>query len=599
MVASFLRATAPVWGTLRISRVFRIESRAVEGGRRCRLFRRFPAGGAPSGSVYDGIHRGFLQRTTTIVLFTTIAFLALSSAGARAQYTPEHPEVREAITRGIQFLQANASQEQRAGGIALAGLAIAKATGDPENPAVLECVKKVNAALRQFAADDKYGEHGMYDMGLCTLFLISTDPVRYRADIQRWLALLKKYQKAHGGWGYFDRPTGDTSMTQYGALACWEAHNAKIPVAPEMANGALSWLIRTQDPSGAFGYQGKVPVNSAGLIAQQETRLTMVAAGLGSVYVLSDLFGMNGRRKDEEKDGLPSALEVVGGEEQKEKEGDHLRSSIQRDLVRAAQQRGDRYFQSNYSITVNNWQYYYIYALERYKSFQELAANTNDPSPQWYNDGVNFLLSKQSTEGAWSESGGPVVDTSFAVLFLMRSTRKSIRKARDFGAGIMLGGRGIPKDSDQLTLRDGRVVSLAEVRLTKQMIDAVGNPESIKNAEMFDAISKLPPKESRLLATKHAEKLRALLRSDSPQAKITVATALGTSGDLSNIPALILLLAEENRGVVLAARDALRRLSRRFDGFGLPDEYNEVELDTAIKAWKTWYRRIEPDVEFE
>ena len=131
------------------------------------------------------------------------------------------------------------------------------------------------------------------------------------------------------------------------------------------------------------------------------------------------------------------------------------------------------------------------------------------------------------------------------------------------------------------------------------MIDAVGNPEAIDKAEMFDAISKLPPKESRLLATKHAEKLRGLLKSDSPDAKIAVAKTLGPSGDLSNVPTLVLLLAEEDKGVVLAARDALRRLSRRIEGFGLPDEYSEIERDKAIKAWKAWYRRIEPDVEFE
>lgn len=580
IVASFLRATAPVLGTPRGMRGTRIGSPAVAGGRRCCLFQ---------------THSGLAKASPAGIVLCAAIFLAFC-APARAQYAPEHPEVRAAIDAGLQYLQESYQNETRAGGRALAGMAIVKGTGDADNKVVLECVKATREAYREYSTADKYGDEGMYDMGLCTLFLITADPIRYRRDIDGWMRLLEKWQKPHGGWGYHARESGDTSMTQYGVLACWEAHQAKIPVSPRMANGALSWLLRTQDPSGCFGYQGTLAPSYDQLVQQYEMRITMAAAGLGSVYVLADLFGANGRQTDD--NGLPPALKPVGGEDAAAAAGENLKAPVAREYIERAKQRGDAWFAANYSIESKQWQYYYLYALERYQSFRELAENRTDPSPRWYNDGVAYLLKNQSS-GSWAESGGNVVDTSFALLFLMRSTRKSIQKARDFGAGLMLSGRGIPKDTDRLTVRDGQVVSLEEVRLTQQLIDAVGSPESINNAETLDAISQLPPKESRVLATQHAEKLRAMLRGDSPEAKVTVAKTLGRSGDLSNVPALILLLSDENAAVVLEARDALRRLSRRFDGFGLTEESGEVERDKAIQAWKDWYRQIEPDVEYE
>ena len=583
MVASFLRAAAPVWETFRNLRVTQIDS-AVEGGRRCCLFQTHP------GTTISCPFR--------IALIASVSALVLACGQVRAQqYTPEHPEVRGAIEKGIASLKEGIQSDSRPGAKALAGMAIYKVTGNADDPTVLECIKATSEAYRELASKDGYPDEGMYNAGLCTLFLITVDPVRYRREIDGWLQFLARHQKPHGGWGYWGRDTGDTSMTQYGVLACWQAHQAKIPVSPAMANGALSWLLRTQDPSGAFGYQGKLAPSLTQPVPQIEIRETMATAGLGSLYVMADLFGANGRKKDG-NDGLPPALKPIGDDKQDVDEGGHMKGTVARDLIQRAEERGDAWFAANYKIEVRQWQYYYLYALERYKTFKELADHTDDLSPQWYNDGVNFLLKRQTADGYWSGDGGNVVDTSFAILFLKRATKQMVKDA-DFGAGIMLGGRGIPKNTDQITVRDGQVVSLEEIRLTKRMIDAVGNPESIENAEMLDAISKLPPKESRLLATEHAEKLRKLLKSDSPQAKVTVAKTLGNSGDLSNVPTLVLLLAEENKDVVLEARDALRRLSRRFDGFGLPDEYDEIERDKAIKAWKAWYRRVEPDVEFE
>ena len=76
--------------------------------------------------------------------------------------------------------------------------------------------------------------------------------------------------------------------------------------------------------------------------------------------------------------------------------------------------------------------------MERFRSFQELYDGTNPQNAKWYDDGVDFLASKQNEEGGWNFSGHVVAEAAFAVLFLMRSTKKSIE--REFGNGLVRGG---------------------------------------------------------------------------------------------------------------------------------------------------------------
>ena len=98
----------------------------------------------------------------------------------------------------------------------------------------------------------------IYSTGLSIIFLISYDPDQYRAEIDALLQALLYKQKTHGGWGYPDEPTGDTSMTQYGVLSVWEARQRGFQIPQQPIQAVTRWLLRTQDPSGAWGYQGIV-----------------------------------------------------------------------------------------------------------------------------------------------------------------------------------------------------------------------------------------------------------------------------------------------------------------------------------------------------
>src|SRR5439155_16810507 len=84
-----------------------------------------------------------------------------------------------------------------------------------------------------------------------------------------------------------------------------------------------------------------------------------------------------------------------------------------------------------------------------------------DPNPRWYNDVVALLRKTQDADGSWNGGDGQAVTTSFAVLTLLRSAKKTIATvtaAARLGEGVLLGGMGLPKNTADLQEKDGKVV---------------------------------------------------------------------------------------------------------------------------------------------
>jgi hypothetical protein len=81
---------------------------------------------------------------------------------------------------------------------------------------------------------------------------------------------------------------------------------------------------------------------------------------------------------------------------------------------------GFAWLNANWSVIENpggslGWHYYYLYGLER---AGVLADRKWIGEHDWYREGAEYFLSRQSMNGSW----GDVVQTSFALLFLKRST---------------------------------------------------------------------------------------------------------------------------------------------------------------------------------
>jgi hypothetical protein len=470
-----------------------------------------------------------------------------------------------------------------------------------DRPKILYAVK----AIQTTVGDGDPGRirlenDAIYSVGLSIIFLVTLDPSKYSSEIQCLVDYLQLMQKDHGGWGYEDRGTGDTSMTQYGVLSAWEVTQAGFRVPTESIEGVATWLLKTQDPSGGFGYQGRI---SEGFtpIPQSGVQHSLTAAGLGSTYICADLLGMV-VRAEQRDDGLPPALKEVKSEQEKQGGGRKPRTRLEPRLLQNVQGRGNHWMEANYVIDPKNWTYYYMYALERYMSFRELAegkaAAKSGKLGTWYDDGVRLLMEQQKEDGSWVGQGRAVADTSFAVLFLLRSTKKSIEKARGFGDGTLIGGRGIPKETDRVVVRQGKVVARPLLGPAPRLLAILEDPETANYQKAIDALAELPPLQAEALISRHAEKLRRLAGDRSPEARIAAVSALAKTRDLNNVPTLIYALTDPHPAVVIEARDALRRISRRPSGFGLPEKPNEADRSAAVAKWKAWYLAVRPDAEF-
>ena len=70
--------------------------------------------------------------------------------------------------------------------------------------------------------------------------------------------------------------------------------------------------------------------------------------------------------------------------------------------------------------------YYYLYGLER---AGELTLTLNFGNHDWYKEGSQLLIAEQQADGKWQSpqgTGGPVIDTCFALLFLKRATPRIV-----------------------------------------------------------------------------------------------------------------------------------------------------------------------------
>jgi hypothetical protein len=248
----------------------------------------------------------------------------------------------------------------------------------------------------------------------------------------------------------------------------------------------------------------------------------------------------------------------------------------------------------NYSVNMEAKTFYYLYGLERYKSFQESFDLTQDPSPKWYNDGYEYLASKQAANGSWAGYCGANCDTAFSILFLLRSTQKSIHAK--LGEGSLLAGRGLPTNLSRAKLHNGQLI----VEQVHTKVDELLSMIDDGNDAKLDDLARDP---SQLVVDrvdeKSARRLQQLLRGGEPEVRLLAVRALGRTGNLDYVPSLLYALTDPDRRIVLEARNELRFISRNFDGPGPPDDYTEEQRYQALDLWKKWYLAIRPSAVLE
>ena len=533
----------------------------------------------------DGWLGGFLFRAGAA------AFVCLVVHSAVA-LTPDSPEVKAAVAKAVEFLESEAANDTRLGARALVGLVILKNGGDANHPKVKAAADAiVGSVAKREPADIK---HDLYSTGLSIIFLVTLDPSRYRDEVEKLLKSYELRQKSHGGWGYAEKETGDTSMTQYAVLSSWEAAQVGFAIPPATIEKVAIWLLKTQDPAGGFGYQG-TPAVAFNLVKQKDVKQSMTAAGLGSLYICADL--MSYAERIERRDDLPLAFKEVKAKQEPPPEAEKPKWRVEARQLRQAQTLGNKWMRQHTDIDEKGWTHYYLYALERCSSFRELAEGRAEKEPRWYTEAARYLIRTQAEDGSWVSKAQPTADTAFAALFLLRSTKKSIEKARNFGAGTMVVGHGLPPQTEAIEVRLGRVVTKSDRSPADEIGLLLDRPEHADFARALDALAELPVAEMEALTTKNLAKLEQLSRHRTAAARLAAVRALGRVRNVDHAPALIRALGDGNAEVVAEARAGLARIARRLGTPSAPT--NDLERREEVARWKAWYMSVRPDAEFD
>ncbi len=502
--------------------------------------------------------------------------------------TPESPEVRQLIEQGLKSLEGHA--EQRLGGVCLIGLAFIKDGASPQNPHVqagVEACQKITSAQLARATS-------VYSNGLAIIFLSELDPAKYRELIARFAQALADRQKKHGGWGYDAYAAGDTSQVQYAALSYWELLQIGMAPKVEKVEACANWLLRTQDPSGVWGYQGKDP-QSFEPVVQKDTSVSMLAAGLGSTMIFGNVLGLTKPGAGVESFGpineAPAALKRADANAKKQ-----MRTlsghDVDRERLLSSITRGQAWYDKNFEpdlIRQAKYPYYLLYSIERYKSFEELLSGNIAEEPVWYQQGFAYLKSNQTPEGGWNSKSGKPCATAFAVLYLLRSTQKSIKA--NLGQGTLVGGRGLSANLSRMKMRRGRLVTEEQPTEIDQFLGMLDGESSEDLEALVNDPTALQVND---VGPEQARRLQQLVKSGAPAGRILAVRALSKMRSLDYAPTLIFAMTDPDSRVVREARDGLRYVSRRFNGFGLADNFSDSQRYNAIDKWKTWYRRVRP-----
>ncbi|MEZ6122680.1 MAG: HEAT repeat domain-containing protein [Planctomycetaceae bacterium] len=238
---------------------------------------------------------------------------------------------------------------------------------------------------------------------------------------------------------------------------------------------------------------------------------------------------------------------------------------------------------------------YFCYALERASALAKLK----DGWFETYGDG---LLTLQSEDGGFDNHQGKNAGTSFAILYFMRSTQQILDK--QYSGGLMQGGRDLnnlfgekKKEKKELGPLDALLDQMMKEDLTK--LDEV-EASAIVEKITFGSKEELVGQKDLLM--------KMLVHPDAETRQVAC-WALGRTGDFSLIPEMLKALRDPNVNVNMEALLALRYISRKPNGFGLPihplegadtaDEETRVKTANewrtrAANAWGNWYRQVRP-----
>lgn len=498
---------------------------------------------------------------------------AIGPAKALAQADP-------VVARGIQFLKKSSGDP---GEMALAALAMIKAEVSPDDPGL---ARALGIAMQRFATSpySPGGGNGpdMYEAAVVILAMANHDATAHRREIEAAARFLLSRQNANGSWDYIGRTAGDTSISQYALLGLWEAENAGVPISPTVWDRAASWFLSTQRPNGSWQYHPDE--------GQPET-IGMAAAGVGSLLICDRQLAPY---RSPPKVANPLLIPV-----QTEAERRRYTAEVSPQRIAAAVRAGAGWIGANFSTAdsplIGRTPYYTLYGIERIGA---LADTATLGKRDWYAEGRRYIETAQKGDGSFAGDFGAVPNTSWAVLFVTRSTAKTIRKLqlRRLGSGTLIGGRGLPKDLGSISIAGGHVVARPMDGAVEGMLAVLEDPRVEDAASALAGLVGRYRDEGPAALRPYEDRFRKLLTDPDPGVRRVAAWSLARAGDPAMALPLIEALRDPDPGVVDEARLGLQLLSRKIDGLGPPPSATPEQKAAAIDRWREWFESTRPPV---
>lgn len=489
--------------------------------------------------------------------------------------------VEPAVERGVQSLRPRAGGQQ-VGEAALIALALIKADATPSDPTVSTCMAKIRERFAGGSySPQRTGGYEVYEAGAVAMALANVDPESSRAELGMVAQFLISRQKGNGSWDYTNRTAGDTSISQYAVLGLWEAENAGAAVPAGVWDRAARWFLSTQAPAGSWAYHR----DESG--AQSDT-VSMTAAGVGSLLICQ-------RQLQRYRSGRDAANPLLTP---LTLEGLRRRYDVETSAPRIdnALTRGLSWLGANFNprgAIMGQSAFYGLYGIERVGA---LTARDSLGRVDWFEQGRRFILAGQGTSGTWNAAFGEEMNTVWAILFLTRSTAKTLRRIeiKRLGAGTLLGGRGLPKDLASMTVAGGKVVSRPMNGAIEGMLAVLEDPRAQDaDSALAGLVASYQSRGPNVLKP-HKDRLGKLLNDRDPGLRRVAAWGLARTGEIDVVPALIGAIRDPDEDVVGEARRGLQLLSRKIEGLGPPVPSTPEQRLEASRRWRAWYDLIRP-----
>lgn len=498
--------------------------------------------------------------------------------------------IQQAKARGIAFLKEKIKSQEPSYRF-VSTLAMLKAEVPHDAPEIQDTINEI---LKSFNGNSYVpGKRHLYEASVALMCLANADRQRYKPQIEGITKYILSQQNESGSFDYpvgeNGRYRGDNSITQFCLLSLWEARRSGVNIPGTVWDRCAMWLMKSDNNDGGYPYH---PEEGA-----HPSIHTMSAAATGSLMIIRHQLFPHLR--------VPFSAEGIPTNVASNKKFGVLQSNVGEDgyqptfeVARLDEKVAGAvgWLITHYKTAPDfNWAIYYLYAEERLAALGYMPQiGTHD----WYHDGAAFLLSRQMSDGSWTddlfEKGRndfwTVSATSLAVMFLSKATAKMVDPP--IGVGILVGGRGLPDDLSNVQLNAGQAKAQKSlgsmddllVQLEKSGTGDITNIQS----DVIDKILQERPDD----LVNHKDKLAKLAVDPRPNVRQTAMWALGRTNDLRVCKILIEALKDKNEDVANEASISLRILSRQLRGIG----NFEGPFDAAkeYNAWSTWYRTIRP-----